>query len=295
VPGGRGRGPLPAEYPSDPVTDTDERCPACGSVDYEEYTPTEQWRGGRPGPGETIVPNPIVVCRVCGQEEPEGTFFGGAADADEGEDEALRQERIARARAEARIQRWYSDTMLLRAVPFPIYAAEGWPARIGGSGSHGDALTEITIRHDDAADSDPYAGAQHRLEVTTSNDEFQLANELRHARETLEVWVVNSEPPMSWCGKSHAAITLWLAARQRRSRGQVLAARRTERAVTIDGTPQRFLTLTAPTGSWVAVRTHRDLMITIAGHELDPGALTIEPVAAPAARLLGPRPPDVVS
>ncbi len=295
--GGPVRRPLPADYPSDAVTDTDEPCPACGSVDYEEYVPTEQWRGGRPGPGGATVPTPVVVCRVCGQEEREGAFFAVAGDGDDNEDETLHQERIRRARAETRVQRWYAETMLLRAVPFPIYAAEGWPARIGGSASRDDALTEITVRQDETPDSDsdvgdPDVGAQHRLEVITSIDEFQRANEHRHAREILEVRVANNEPQMPWCGKSHAAITLWLAAHHRRSRGHVLAAHVAEQLITIDGSPQPFLTLTASTGSWVAVRIHRDLIITIAGHDLDPGALTIEPVADPAARLLGARPPD---
>jgi hypothetical protein len=228
---------------------------------------------------------------VCGHEEREGTFFG-VADADEGEDETLHRARIARARAEARVQRWYAESMLLRGVPFPVYAAEGWPARIGGSASRGDELTGITIRHDDSMESDPSDGAQHRLEVITSNDEFQPANALRHARATLEQWVANKQPRMSWSDKSRAAITLGLAAHHRRNRGHVLAARRTERRISIDGTAQPFLTLTASTGSWVAVRTHQDLTITIAGHDLEPSALTIEPVADPAARILGPRPPD---
>src|SRR6185295_12419797 len=35
------RRPLPAAYPSVRVTDTDEPCPACGAIDYEEYVPTE--------------------------------------------------------------------------------------------------------------------------------------------------------------------------------------------------------------------------------------------------------------
>lgn len=30
---------------------------------------------------------------------------------------------------------------------FPIYAAEGWPARISGSGSDGDELTHLKIAH----------------------------------------------------------------------------------------------------------------------------------------------------
>ena len=285
------RRPLPADYPSMLVPDADQPCPACGAIDYEEYVPTEQWRGGRVAPNGMTIPSPVVACRVCGQEETGGGFFGGAVCVDD-EDEAARQARIARARADWRVQRWYTDTMTLRATTFPIYAAEDWPARIGGSGSNGDLLTQITIRHDDSPDADPFADGQHRLEVTTSTDEFQLAHDVRHARETLEGWVANHDLRSSWPNASHAALTLWLAARHRQCRGMVLSAARTEQRITIDGAAQPFLTLTASTGSWVAVHAHHDLMIAIAGHDLAPSALTIEPIANPAARLLGPRAQD---
>lgn len=281
------RRPLPADYPSVPVTDTDQPCPACGAIDYEEYVPTEQWRGGRVGPNGVTIPNPVVVCRVCGQEEREGTFF--AAVEDDGEDEAARAARTARARAEMRDRRWYTGRMTLRAATFPIYAAEGWPALLGGSGSSGDRLTRITICHPNTPDADLFSGHPHRLEVTTSNEEFALANEVRHARQTLEAWVTNRQPP-SWPNASRAAITLWLAARHRRCRGIVLAAELGRQRITFDGAPHPCLILTASTGSWVAVRTHHDLIITIAGHDLDPTALTVEPIADPAAHLLGPRP-----
>src|SRR6185437_4777038 len=79
------RRPLPAAYPSVRVTDTDEPCPACGAIDYEEYVPTEDWRGGRVQPDGTTTPNPVVACRVCGQEEPEGTFYAAAAEAPDDE------------------------------------------------------------------------------------------------------------------------------------------------------------------------------------------------------------------
>ena len=39
--------PMPAEYPHRPVTDAEEPCPVCGAVEYEEYFPTEDWRGGQ--------------------------------------------------------------------------------------------------------------------------------------------------------------------------------------------------------------------------------------------------------
>jgi hypothetical protein len=285
------RRPLPDDYPCARVDDAEEPCPACGAVDYDECVPTESWRGGRPGPGGTTTPNPIVVCRVCGHEEGEGTFFA-AVSSDDTEDKATREARIALARAHMRTQRWYSDTMTLRAVTFPIYAAGLWPALIGGSGSSGDQLTHLTIRHYDTPDANPYAGDLPRLEVTTSNDDPRLGDELREARSTLDSWLHNDGTRSRWPDASHAALTLWLRARDREVRAKVLEATRADQLITIDGTRQLFLTLNTPSGRWVAVRRHDDLTITIAAHDLDPTTITIEPIPDPAARLLGPEPED---
>jgi hypothetical protein len=285
------RRPLPDDYPCAPVEDVEEPCPACGAVDYDECVPTESWRGGRSGPDGTTIPNPIVVCRVCGHEEGEGTFFG-AVSSDDTEDEATREARIARARAHMRTQRWYSNTMTLRAVTFPIYAAERWPALIGGSGSRGDQLTSLTIRHYDTPGADPYAGDRPRLEITTSNDDPHRGGELREARWTLNSWLHNDGTHSLWPKASHAAIIVWLRARDREMRAKVLAAIRSEQLITVDGTAQPFLTLTTHSSRWVAVHRHDDLTITIAAHDLDPTTLTLESIPDPAARLLGPEPKD---
>jgi hypothetical protein len=45
------------------------------------------------------------------------------------------------------------------------------------------------------------------------------------------------------------------AARDRELRRKVLDATRSEAPITIDGTPEPSLTLSHPTGRWVAVRT----------------------------------------
>jgi hypothetical protein len=286
------RRPLPADYPNTPVEDADVPCPACGAIDYEERVPTECWRGGTPGPDGTVIPNPIVVCRQCGHEEPEGTFFAVGAASDDVEDEAAREARAARAHEHARVGRWYSNMMTLRALTFPVYAAEGWPAVIGGSGSHGDRLTSLTIDHHDTPDADPYAGNRPRFEITTSREDTPVSDELRQARWTLHSWLQNNddEARSSWPEGSHAAVTLWLAARDRAVRGKVLAAVRSEQLISIDGTPAPFLTLTPATGHWVALRRHSDLVITIAGSDVGSTAIAIEPIADHAARLLGPRP-----
>jgi hypothetical protein len=288
------RRPLPADYPSALVDDADTPCPACGAIDYEERVPTESWRGGRPGPNGTVIPNPIVVCRRCGQQEREGTFFGLQAPADDDENEAAREARIARARAHARVGRWYSNTMTLRALTFPVYAAERWAAVIGGSGSRGDQLTSLTIEHYDAPDADRYAGDRPRFEITTSRADPPVDDELQQARRRLHGWLQNNDGDArsSWPQASRAAVTLWLAARDRNSRAKALAAARSEQLISIDGTRKPFLTLIAATGHWVAVRRHEDLVITIAGSGLDPTAITVEPLADPASRLLGPEPPE---
>jgi hypothetical protein len=285
--GGPVRRPLPGDYPCARVDDAEEPCPACGAVDYDECVPTESWRGGRGRPdGTTIAPSPIVVCRVCGHEEGEGaiTRFFSSDD----EDETTRAERIARVRAEQRAQRWYANKLTLRAVTFPIYAAEGWPAQINGSGSRGDELTDLTIAHTETEDADLF-DARPRIEVTTSTDEFH-SDEIAIARQKLEQWVHEEVDRPHTPDLSDAAITLWFRAVDRRRRAAALAAARSETQITIDGTAAPFLVLTTSSGRWVAVRRHDHLTVTIAARDLDPTTITIEAIADPAARLLGPEP-----
>jgi hypothetical protein len=229
---------------------------------------------------------------VCGHEEPEGTFFGPQASFEEAEDGAAREARLARVLAEQRVQRWYSDTMTLRAVTFPIYAAEGWPAIVGTQRSRSDQLVTLTISHHDRPDADFYSGDLPRIEITTSIDE-RYRGELGEAQAILRSWLQHggSDWPDA-SNASNAARTLWHAAHGRELRRKVLEATRSESLITIDGTPEPFVRLSSPTGRWVATRRHNDLTITVAGHDLDRTTITIEPIADPAARLLGPKPKD---
>jgi hypothetical protein len=287
------RRPWAADYPSVRVTDAKEPCPACGAIDWDEYTPFEEWRGGRGSKVDgTHVPNPVVSCRACGHEEHEGTFFGTSSNTDEPEDEETRAARIARARAHQRKQRWLSDTLTLRATNFPIYAADGWPARLGGSGSQADQLTKITVHHYESQDADLFAADRPRLAVTTKNADLNPGNALAEARGMLEDWVRRNAGAARWPEASHAAITLWLRARDRDTRAAVLNAVQSEQLITIDGAPTMMLMLTAPPGRWVAAAGHADLTVIVAAHDIEPGALRLEPIGDPAAQLLGPEPPD---
>jgi hypothetical protein len=286
------RRPWAGEYPSVRVTDTEERCPACGAVDWDEYTPFEEWRGGRGSKVDgTHVANPVVSCRVCGHEEGEGTFYGARPQEDDSEDEEERAARLARADAQARKHRWLAGLMTLRATECPIYAADGWPARLGGSASRGDELAAITVRHYETPDADMFAGDRARLLVVTKREQSRPGDLLGDARDQLESWVHEDAGGARWPEASRAAITLWLRARDRKTRAAALDAVRSEQLVAIDGASTSMLTLTSG-NRWVAVARHADLLIGVAGRDVDPSSLALEPVADPPARLLGPEPPD---
>ena len=255
------RRPWAADYPSVRVTDTEESCPACGATDWDEYTPSEEWRAGHGSKVDgTHVPNPVVSCRICGHEEPEPSFYAIGSEPDESEDEATRAARIARAVAEQRKVQWLSHALTLRATQFPIYCAEGWPARVGGSSSQDDQVTRIVIRHYERPDADPDTGDRARLVVITKRDGSRSGDGLREARGALQDWARYESGGAQWPDASYAAITLWMRARDRECRAAVLGAVRSQQPITIDGALASALMLTGPDKHWVALARHADLL-----------------------------------
>ncbi|MGO9959032.1 MAG: hypothetical protein ACLP50_24220, partial [Solirubrobacteraceae bacterium] len=141
----------------------------------------------------------------------------------------------------------------------------------------------LTIDHFTSVDADRFTD-RPRLKVMMSVDHSQFGDtELAHARWVLAVWQHDSHAP--WPQVSDAALKVWLAARDRQRRAAVHTSTKSERLITIDGSPEPFLTLTPPSGRWVAIRRHEGITITIAGRDLDPTTLTLEPIPDPAARL----------
>jgi hypothetical protein len=283
--------PMPAEYEHRPVPDAEEPCPVCGAVEYEEYFPTEDWRGGSGRKGtDSFVPSPLIVCRNCGHQEQAGGIIRIGQPDDAEEDAAAREARMARIRAEQVVQRWYSNKMTLMAVTFPIYAAEGWPARINGQASSGDDLVKLTIAHAETLPDSMFV-TRPRIEVTTSVDPHE-PGELAVARDVYASGIEADSHARPTDGLSDAALTLWYRAVRRRRVARSHAAAVGEIAIMIDGTPEPFVTVGTPNAHWVAVRRHHDLAITIEGREVEPAALVIEPIADASTRLLGPKPDE---
>ncbi len=283
--------PLPDEYPHEPVGDAAEPCVVCGALEFEQYFVTEEWRAGRGMKGtDSFRAHPLIVCRVCGHQQHVSAIsrFGGHTDPSDGEDAAARDLRLARVRAAQAVQRWYSDKMTLTWVTFAIYAAEGWPARVNGSSSQDGATTSVRIAHADPL-PDEMVVSRPRIEIATSVEAHQ-PGELAVARDELGRRADADGRRELGDGLSDAAVTLWFRAARRRRVSAAHAAPVGEIEITIDGAPEPFLTVGDLAGLWVAVRRHHDVTVTIVGRELDPASLVIEPIADPAARLLGPEP-----
>jgi hypothetical protein len=180
--------------------------------------------------------------------------------------------------------------MTLMGVTFPIYAAEGWPARINGQGSRGDDLTHLTIAHAETLPDSMFV-ERPRIEITTSIDPYR-AGELAVARDAFASGMETDTNRRPTEGLSDAALTLWFRAGRRQRAAGSHEAPVSETEITIDGARELFVMVGTPNARWVAVRRHNDVTITIAAREIDPAPLIIEPIADPAARLLGPEPDE---
>jgi hypothetical protein len=223
-------------------------------VDYEGYEPT-----------------PFVVCRSCGHEESIGSMMRFESSDDEDPAEV---ERRVQAMQEL-LRREDRDT--LEQVDFPIYAAEGWPASLSGSGRRDGGVDQIRVSQGARTDE---PGPSLQIE-NALNGEFHVPSEYARAPE-LDRWLYDgSSVPVQ---RSDAGITVAWRALDRERRKLVANATRRDCPIILDGQPQRF-TLLESGAWWVAVRRALELTITMSGKEVEPTTLRLRPIADPLDEL----------
>jgi hypothetical protein len=263
---------LPAGWPRTPVTDTEECCPACGALAWDVVVPADASRGSRGAHGGSE-PTPVIVCRVCGHEVVMGSIMRTSTPDDE--DPAEVRERIRHAEEMRRL----SHQMLLSAVTFPVYAAEGIPGRVGGSGSRGDDVTSVRVTHGGDGRT-----ARPTLEVETRVTERRPPSSERTLAADALARRLEDER-RGWSGGSDAAFVLSLRATARARRELARRATATERIIGVDATPTPFTYVQA--GSrWAAVASAGAVTITVTGVDLDPEGVQLRTVEDPVTSLI---------
>jgi hypothetical protein len=265
------------------VEDADVPCPACGAIDFEEYLPVEAGSSGPIDAEGKIVPQQVVRCRVCGQQEREATVVRTPDPPDSPAPILTRDQLMAKADAMRREFMWRSIEGGVRTQGFPIYVAAGWPARVSQSGSEDDGrLTSVTVTHlrvSDANDSE--TRLQPELTVTTERDDPRATGALDRAQLAVRRWARDDDSFRLRPGVSNAASTLRHRARSRHDLAAALNAVQSERTIEIGGQPVPVLVLTTTTGGWAVAASHNDLAITVTGHDLGPKSVSLELAANP--------------
>jgi len=182
---------LPADWPRTRVADATEPCPACRRTVWDEVTPTDDSRGMRSIPGTNpprrpptddhyagMEPTPFVVCSACGHEESIGAMIQFSPTSDE--DDAEKKRRVQTVRQRIRDDQRQS----LATVQFPIFADQGWPATMSGSGTSGDVVDSITVQHGTRADQ-----PGPTLRIKTAQTDRHRDSEYAQARAELEHWL----------------------------------------------------------------------------------------------------------
>jgi hypothetical protein len=265
--------PLPAGWARAPVLDAAEPCPACGGVEWDQVTPTDDSRGQRGTPDGRMEPTPIVVCRTCGHEESIGAITHFTRSEDEDSDELARRIEVARLRMREQ------QREQLASVDFPIYAADGWAATMAGSGGSNGRTTRVRVAHSGPADQPGRA-----LQIETAENKRYRPSEYALARAELERWLHTDSSNLP-TNRSDAGLTIAWRASDRERRQRAAIATRDQAPIRVDGKPELF-TILKSGQRWVAVRQRSAETLTLSANDVDPTTINLTPLVNPIDGLL---------
>jgi hypothetical protein len=171
-----------------------------------------------------------------------------------------------------------SNAMTLSATMFPIYAADGMPGRLSGSGSSGDQVTSVTVSH---GPDDHLRHPNLRVE-TALTERCRHASEETLATEALARWLHDELD--GWSGGSDAAFVLALRAHERARHQLARRATTTERVIDIDSDPTTF-TFVEAGSRWAAVARAGPVTITMTATEIDPATIRLQAAQEPTKSL----------
>jgi hypothetical protein len=269
---------LPADWPREPVTDTEVPCPACGRCEWDVVTAawegigelrTTRWGYGSSGPGRAL------VCRVCGHEERLGTVMrlGGPLPAHCVEPPEVQ----ARRRRESEEAERLSRQLVLRAAEFPVFGAEGRSGRMTGSSSHGDDVGSVRVTH-----GSEDRGAGPRIDVRSAIDDDPQGLDLTAvAGDALADSLFSVDPSEE---EQDGAFVLSIRVAQRSGRERALAAPLEHVTITVDGVPTPFV-LVRSGNHWAAVARVNATIVTLTAIDLDPGEVRLRVISDPETAL----------
>jgi hypothetical protein len=276
---------LPADWLRVRVTDANEPCPACGQTTGDEVTAPDDSRGMRSGramdrgpmkpPSDDhyagMEPTPFVVCCACGHEESIGVMrFASTSD----QDLAENQRRFREARREMRARQRES----LATVDFPIFADQGWPAVMSGSGGCDGIVDRVTVQHGTPADQ-----PGPTLQIKTAQNDCHHASEYAHARAEFERWLHSKGSDLP-TDRSDAGLTIAWRQLDRQRRRLAATATRSDVLLRVDGDLEPFCCIRSD-DDWVAVRHRTSQTLTIAAKQVDPASLDLRALRDPTSDL----------
>lgn len=267
--------PLPDGATIEGGVDADEACPACAAREWQRVRWTQRWEDEgleeeRSG----------LRCVSCGQPASDEGFvaiaIGETTDEAEDGDAAVAAEPppewLERTKREGR--------GAFRKAKFAVYGVASWegPRFYSGSSRSGRRLTSVSLRHGDLYARGPYVD----VETSARAEDWRSDREL--CRDALASMLLSGSSAAPGVERSHSAMSLWFAGREREHRERAARAAAATTEIAVDGEPVPFYML-ADEGRWTACGRVGAVRIVVSAADVPATAVELATITDPAPYL----------